>query len=295
MNEIEFHQGLAELRPCLHRYCARMVGSAVDGEDVLQETLLKAVRGWSKDVPQENIEGWLFRIAHNTSLDFLRSRKRRDVVPLSEDVASASPPEPQITRVAFRTFLRLPELQRCAVVLKDVLGYSAEEIAAIIGCTTGAAKSALQRGRVNLRRLAAEPQDVRLPIMTDQERILLSRYVALFQNGDFDGIREMLTDGVKLELVNRMRIEGSQKVGMYFTRYKEEAQWNFVLGAIEGLPAILAFDIHGVMEKPTHFVLIDWDEGRISAIRDFIFAPYTVEVVEWARLRESVIPNPEAT
>ena len=67
-----FDRTLAEMRPRLHRYCARMTGSVVDGEDVLQETMVKAIEGYASAGPIENQEGWLFRIAHNTALDFLR-------------------------------------------------------------------------------------------------------------------------------------------------------------------------------------------------------------------------------
>lgn len=290
VSETEFHQVLAELRPRLHRYCARMVGSAVDGEDVLQETLLKAFQAWSPEMPQDNVEGWLFRIAHNASLDFLRSPKRREVLELPMDLASPPLPETQAISVGFRTFLQLPELQRCAVILKDVLGYSAEEVAAVAGCTTAAAKSALQRGRANLRRLVAEPEDTRLPIMLDQERRLLSRYVALFQAGDFDAIRDMLAKGVKLDLVNRLTLEGRDKVGVYFTRYNEVGQWDFALGAVEGRPAVLAFDLEE-MSRPTHFILIGWQGEEVAVIRDFLFTPYVAETLEWTRLK----PQPHKT
>src|SRR5580693_5029336 len=63
MNEDEFEERLKALRPRLHRYCARMTGSAVDGEDVLQETLIKVLR--ARDERVDNLEGWVFRIAHN--------------------------------------------------------------------------------------------------------------------------------------------------------------------------------------------------------------------------------------
>jgi RNA polymerase sigma-70 factor (ECF subfamily) len=284
MNEDEFEDRLKALRPRLHRYCARMTGSAVDGEDVLQDTLVKALRARTEAAGVDNLEGWLFRIAHNASLDFLRHRSRNTVVPLTEDVEATPLPEADSIAVGFRTFLQLPELQRCAVILKDVLGHSVDDIAGIAECTPAAAKSALQRGRLALRQLAQMPEDTRLPLMSDADRRKMTAYVHLFRNGDFDAIRAMLADDVKLDLVNRLKLEGRDKIGLYFTRYAQETKWRFALGAVEGQPAMLVFDGTGPMERPAHFVLIDWRNDRIAAIRDFLFAPYVLEALDWGRL-----------
>ncbi|MFJ7356404.1 sigma-70 family RNA polymerase sigma factor [Phyllobacterium sp. NPDC097923] len=284
MNTDEFEDRLKALRPRLHRYCARMTGSSVDGEDVLQDTLIKALRARTEGTIVENLEAWLFRIAHNTSLDFLRQRSRSNVVSLTEDLADATMPESDIVAVGFQTFLRLPELQRCAVILKDVLGHSVEEIAAIAGSTPAAAKSALQRGRVALRQLAQAPEDTRLPLMSDPDRRKITAYVHLFRSGDFDAIRAMLADDVKLDLVNRLEWKGRDKIGLYFTRYAEETKWRFAFGAVEGQPAMLVFDSTGPMDRPAHFVLIGWSDSRIVEIRDFLFAPYVLEGINWVQL-----------
>ena len=284
MNTVEFEDRLNALRPRLHRYCARMTGSAVDGEDVLQDTLVKALHARAQGAGVDNLEGWLFRIAHNASLDFLRDRSRNTVVSLTDDVEAAPVPDADIVTVSFQTFLQLPELQRCAVILKDVLGHSVDEIASIAECSLTAAKSALQRGRAALRRLAQPSEDTRLPLMSDSDRRKITAYVHLFQSGDFDAIRAMLADDVKLDLVNRLQWEGRDKIALYFTRYGEETKWRFALGAVEGRPAMLVFDSTGPMEKPAHFVLIDWSESRIVGIRDFLFAPYVLEAIDWVRL-----------
>ncbi|MBB6485873.1 sigma-70 family RNA polymerase sigma factor [Rhizobium lusitanum] len=279
-----FEDRLQALRPRLHRYCARMTGSAVQGEDILQDTLVKALHARSQGAEVDNLEGWLFRIAHNTSLDFLRSNSRNTVVPLTDDIEADLIPEADIVAIGFQTFLRLPELQRCAVILKDVLGHSIEEIAGIADCSPAAAKSALQRGRVTLRLLAQEGEDTRLPLMSDTDRRKIAAYVDMFRSGDFDAIRAMLADDVKLELVNRLTWQGRDKIAPYFTRYAEVAKWRFALGAVEGRPAMLVFDGTGSMDIPAHFVLIEWSEGRIIEIRDFLFAPYVLEAMDWVRL-----------
>jgi len=284
MSTDEFEDRLTALRPRLHRYCARMTGSAIDGEDILQDVLVKALYARAQGAGVDHLEGWLFRIAHNASLDFLRVRSRGTVVPLTEDIEAAPMPEADIVAISFQTFLRLPELQRCAVILKDVLGHSIDEIAGIAECSPAAAKSALQRGRAALRRLAQAPEDARLPLMPDAARRKIAAYVDLFQSGDFDAIRAMLADDVKLDLVNRLQLDGRDKIVPYFTRYAEVTKWRFALGAVEGQPAMLVFDSTVPMESPAHFVLIDWAENRITRIRDFLFAPYVLEAVDWVRL-----------
>ena len=189
-----------------------------------------------------------------------------------------------IVAISFQTFLQLPELQRCAVILKDVLGHSVEEIAGVADCTPAAAKSALQRGRTTLRRLAQLPVDTRLPLMPDGARQRMADFVELFRNGDFDAIRALLAEDVKLELVNRLKLAGRDKISPYFTRYAEETKWRFAFGAVEGRPAMLVFET-GAKVVPAHFVLVDWRTDRIAMIRDFLFAPYALEALDWVLFR----------
>jgi len=102
---------LGELRPKLHRYCARMTGSVIDGEDVLQEALVKAIEAFPQARPLANPEGWLFRIAHNAALDFLRRRSRQDQLRSDEDPDMIVDPvttteSRQIAAASLRTFMR---------------------------------------------------------------------------------------------------------------------------------------------------------------------------------------------
>ena len=120
---------LVAMRPKLHRYCARMVGSVIDGEDVLQDALIKAMEAFGAAGPIGNPEGWLFRIAHNTALDFLRRRNRQEALYSAEEVDMIADQldavtSRQIAAASLRTFMRLPVAQRSSVILMDVLGCS---------------------------------------------------------------------------------------------------------------------------------------------------------------------------
>src|SRR5262249_2531243 len=126
-------QLLGELRPKVHRYCARMTGSVIDGEDVVQEAMLKAIEAFADAGSISNPESWLIRIAHNAAVDFLRRRTRQEVVRSDEDPdmiidPSATLNDRQIVAASLRTFMRLPVAQRSTVILMDVLGYSLDEI-----------------------------------------------------------------------------------------------------------------------------------------------------------------------
>src|SRR5450432_3861080 len=144
---------VAGVRPELHRYSARLTGSVIEGEDIVQDTLAKAFYALSQAVDVPPLRPWLFRIAHNTALDFLKSHGRRFVdahAEVEELAGFEDTPDPAVVRAALARFLSLPIAQRSAVILKDVLGHSLEETAETMGSTVMAVKAALVRGRGKL-------------------------------------------------------------------------------------------------------------------------------------------------
>ena len=282
----EFERLVGELRPVLHRYCARMAGSAVDGEDIVQDALIKALSALPNVSVIGNPEGWIFRIAHNTALGFLRRRARGPMMKKIEDLgqvaAQVSPDDDyEAATISLRTFMRLPALQRSTVILKDVLGHSLEEVASITGASEAAAKSALQRGRVRLREFANDPTDVSLPILSDVMGVRLIKYVEGFKTGDFDAVRAMLADDVKLDLVAKLRKQGKSQVGEYYARYAVSEQWAFAPGLVDGRAAMIVYDREVSAETPAYFVALDFDGDRVVSIHDFLFARYAMDGVEW--------------
>lgn len=283
----DFERFLAEMRPMLHRYCARMTGSVIDGEDVVQDALLKAFASRAAADALANPRAWLVRIAHNTALDFLRRRARGPVLETDgalDMVPAPEPPDPEIVSASLRGFMRLPTLQRAAVILKDVLGHSLEEVASITGASVAAAKSALQRGRERLRAIAREPDDAPLPALSDAARLRLTAYVDGFKTGDFDAVRAMLAEDVELDLVAHFRQRGKSDVGGYFRRYAAAEQWAYAAGTVEGRPAMLVYDRAVSLDTPAYFVALDLASGRVVRIRDFLFARYAMDGVELLRI-----------
>jgi len=270
------------LRPKLHRYCARMTGSVIDGEDVLQDALIKAMEAFAASGPIGNPEGWLFRIAHNTALDFLRRRAQQEAVRSDEEVDSMADQRDavtsrQIAATSLRTFMRLPVGRRSSVILMDVLGCSLQEVCGIMDLSLPAAKAALHRGRAQLREIAGEPEDAPLPKLSDADRDRLGAYVAHFNARDFDAIRSLIADDVKLELVGKTRLNGKAEVSRYFGNYSNVSDWRLAAGLVEGRPAILVFDPDAPNSRAKYFMLLDWSAGKVATIRDFRHASYVIE------------------
>ena len=276
---------LTDMRPRLHRYCARMVGSVIDGEDVLQDALIKAVEAFPSAGGIGNPEGWLFRIAHNTALDFLRRRNRQDSIRSAEEVDMLADPmdavaSREIASTSLRTFMRLSVAQRSSVILMDVLGCSLQEICEVMDSSLPAVKAALHRGRAQLRELADEPDDRPPPKLSEADRDRLGAYVAHFNARDFDAIRAMIADDVRLDLVNKTRLSGKAEVSRYFSNYSEVSDWHLVPGLVEGHPAILVFDPNEPGSTPKYFMLLRWSADKVATIRDFRHAAYAIDGAE---------------
>ena len=269
---------VAGVRPELHRYCARLTGSVIEGEDIVQDTLAKAfyALSLSPDVPP--LRPWLFRIAHNAALDFLKShgRKQQDLQADFEDLAGfEDKPDPAVVRAALARFLSLPVSQRSAVILKDVLGQSLEETAETIGTTVMAVKAALVRGRRKL--LEPEALEVEMKAPTRAE---LDKYASLFNARDWDGVRALVSDDCRLDLVSKSQRRGKQ-VGMYFGRYEEE---NVALRVVR-LEGQLAFAAYPPGPgQPAYFMLLEFEGGLVHSIRDFRYVSYIASEADFELL-----------
>jgi RNA polymerase sigma-70 factor (ECF subfamily) len=256
------------VRPELHRYCARLTGSVIEGEDIVQDTLARAFYALSLSAEVPPLRPWLFRIAHNAALDFLKSHSRKytDVRADVDEVAGyEEKPDPAVVRAALARFLALPVTQRSAVILKDVLGHSLDETSETMGTTVMAVKAALVRGRAKLLEGEAQPAAIEA-----QARAELDRYARLFNARDWDGVRALVDDDCRLDLVSKSRRRGKQ-VGMYFGRYEKE-DISLRVVRLEGKLALAAYAPGAA--TPAYFILLEWEGGRVQSIRDFRYVKY---------------------
>lgn len=276
---------LGEMRPRLHRYAARMMGSAFDGEDVVQDALAKAAEALGAGAEVAEPDAWIFRIVHNTALDALRRRRRqevRDALAVSDDATTDEADRRIAVEAGLNSFLHLVPAQRSTVALVDVLGHSLAETATILGMTVPAVKAALHRGRARLRELAHQVEVAAVIAPAERER--LRAYADRFNAHDWDALRALLADDVKLDLANRSSLSGARDVSVYFTRYAALPDWRASVGMAEGRPALLIRKLGNESGTPVFLVLLDWRGDRIAAIRDFHFATYIMDGLSWSTI-----------
>jgi RNA polymerase sigma-70 factor (ECF subfamily) len=272
-------QWLADMRPRLHAFCGRMMGSAIDGEDVVQEAFIRAASAYAGAAPIARPEAWLFRIARNAAIDTLRQRRGGTADPAEHDDADPGADSAARAKVTlgFTAFLPLPPPQRASVVLVDVLGYSLAEAATILETSVAAVKATLHRGRT---RLAAPPEPT--PIK-EQEKLRLRAYADLFNAREFDALRDLLATDVQLVMPPNIRRDGKSDVSIYYTRYSEAGiPWRMEPAYLDGQPSLLAID---PADPRVRFpVLLDWSDGRIVGIRDFHYARYVMDGIDIAQI-----------
>jgi len=270
-----------DIRPELHRYATRMTGSVADGEDVVQDTLARACFELAQHQALPPLRPWLFRIAHNRAIDHWRHEAHRRAEPLESalglaDDAALEPDNAlareQAVRAALHSFLQLAPAQRGCVILKDVLDHSLEEIAAELELSVPAVKAALHRGRAALQALGEAPPAVR----PRETSAALRRYASLFNAHDWDGVRSLLADDVRLDLVSRRKAAGRRDVGVYFGNYGRTAGWHLKPAWLEGREVLAVLDDPG-STSPRYFIELAWRTGEVAAIRDFRYVAYIAQ------------------
>jgi RNA polymerase sigma-70 factor, ECF subfamily len=292
---------LEQYRTALTGHCYRMLGSVLDAEDAVQESLLRAWRGFAGFNERSSLKTWLYRIATNVCLDALASGRRRLrptdlspptqvhpalvltqrerehwLEPIPDALAlpqSADPEELALLResirLAFVAALQyLPPRQRAVLLLTQVLSFSAEEAAEILDMSTPAVGSALQRARATL--------DARKPVTTPptlsiEQHALIGRYVDAFEHYDIQTLCQLLREDVKLSMPPyELWLEGPSSISQWFLGFGAECRSSRLVpvAACGGTPAFAQYHDHGA--TPFAIFLLELQEEKIASISYFL-------------------------
>jgi RNA polymerase sigma-70 factor (ECF subfamily) len=266
----DFIEQAAPFRAELIAHCYRMLGSVHDAEDLVQETYLRGWRGYQSFEERAALRTWLYRIATTACLRALENRARR-VLPAGLGDGSVDPdtdidatggsyhwleplpdsltPETAVTarqsvRLAVATALQeLPARQRAVLILRDVVQFSAAEVAELLETTPAAVNSALQRARAHLADVAPDEDDASEPDDADR-RELLDRYCAAFENADLAALTELLQTDVRLEMPPLpIWFTGRDAVTRFLARraFAPAGEVVFIPTAANGQPAVAEY------------------------------------------------------
>ncbi len=278
-----FLETIALLRPKLHRYCARMTGSTLDGEDVVQDALFDAYRRLDTYDESRPIGPWLFRIAHNRCIDVLRRREARAQ---TEDAAAepavteaVDPPGPALGRAVEHLVQHLPPKERACVLLKDVFDYTLEERADLVGSTPGGVKAALHRGRAKVNALPPSTGPRPAPVLARDIERLLRLYVDLFNQRDWERLRTLIAADATLRVTDLF--EGPLRESPYFDHYARlPMPLVAILSAIDGQPAVVLYPQAPSPSEPRAIVRISVDNGLIVHVTDYTHCPWVIGTAE---------------
>jgi RNA polymerase sigma-70 factor (TIGR02960 family) len=297
-DEESFAELIEPHRRELHAHCYRMLGSVHDADDALQEALLGAWKGRSGFEGRSSLRSWLYAIATNACLRILEGRKRRELPggagrgddprePLGGPVAEAVWIEPypdellryedrESVELAYVAALQLlPPNQRAALILREVLGFSAREVAEILETSVAAVNSALQRARAKLEReLPARSQQETLRALGDERsRELVARFVDAWNRADVAGIVAMLSEEASFSMPPLPTwFRGKDDIAAFITARVFRSKWRFAATRAGGQPAMVGYrrDRERGRDRLDVLVVLTFEGELVAAITAFI-------------------------
>ena len=271
---LAFLETITTLRPSLHRYCARMTGSVMDGEDVVQESLFEAYRKLDHFDESRPLKPWLFRIAHNRCIDFLRRKGVRDKAESAAavpNVGESAEPILETATAVEHLVLTLPPKERACLLLKDVFDYSLEEIAELVESTVGGVKAALNRART---KLAESPPPAKAAQSVSPElKQIMQLYVDRFNRRDWDGVRELTAADARLRVAERFA--GKLAQAPYFANYERWPwPWKLAVGDVDGEAVVIILRHDAGKWTPHSAIRLEVISHRIERIEDYLHCPW---------------------
>jgi RNA polymerase sigma-70 factor (ECF subfamily) len=293
-DEQAFVQLTAPLRRRLHAHCYRMLGSVHDADDALQETMLRAWRGIGRFEPRAELSSWCYRIATNVCLRMIEQRGRQEAAavdaylqPYPDALLEPTTPADEAERretigLAFVTAMQLlPPRQRAALVLRDVLGWSARETADLLGLSVAATNSALQRARERLERERREGTLARVhrPANERAEATLMQRFVEAWEAVDMERLTALLTGDALMTMPPEvMRFDGPAAIGGFFSTVPMDGHLDKIRlrpARSNGQPALAAYvqEEAGEPSRAYGIMVFAVDGDRIAGITGFAGYP----------------------
>ena len=316
---------LDEHRTELVAYCYRMLGSAFEAEDAAQESLFRAWRAYDRFEGRASLRSWLYRIATNVCLDMLGSSQRRarpmDLGPASTADSSVPAPLPEsvwiepipdsrvlpggdpsevavardTVRLAFVAALQhLPPKQRSVLILREVLAWSAAEVAELLDTSVASVNSALQRARATLAQAEIADTDPIRPLDADQ-RDLLARYVDAFERYDMNALAKLLHEDATLSMPPlSLWLRGPEQIRAWMLGTGSGCRGSKLIpAAANGTPAFGQYRPSGPggRHEPWALVVLEISGGRIAGVNSFLdterlfpfFGLPPTPPTEWAR------------
>ena len=290
----------------LTAYCYRMLASAFEAEDAVQETMVRAWRGLDRFEGRSSLRTWLYRIATNVCIDIVNGRQRRArpmdlgpssttaeaslvelpqsawVTPIPDQLVVASSEDPaeraiakETVRLAFVTALQhLPPRQRAVLILREVLRFTAAEVAALLDTTVASVNSALQRARATLANVdAAAPSEP----LDDDDHELLARYLDAFERYDLDLLTSLLHEDATLSMPPyNLWLQGPEEIRQWLVGPGAECEGSRMMQVdANGTPAFAQYRPSGPAgrHEPWALHLIEVADGQVSGINTFLDTP----------------------
>jgi RNA polymerase sigma-70 factor (TIGR02960 family) len=308
-DEAAFRELTDSYRRELQFHCYRILGSMPDAEDALQETMLSAWRGLRGFEERSSLRAWLYRIATNRCLDALRDPGRRPPAApeppfeppattrlaestwlepypdaLLEGIVDASPgPDAryetrETVELAFIAALQeLPPRQRAALLLRDVLGFRAGEVADMLGTSGDSVKSALKRARATINRLHPAPGRERAPLPDSaEERQLVRRFSDAWVADDIDSVVALLTDDAWVTMPpSPLQYQGRPAIAAFLREiamWRGERRYRLIATRANSQPAFGCYrtDVHAPIAHPAGLIVLTLGGERIAAITNFV-------------------------
>jgi RNA polymerase sigma-70 factor (ECF subfamily) len=280
----DFEAAVAPFRGELHAYCYRMLGSVHDADDALQDALLRAWRGMDRFEGRSSLRSWLYRIATNASLDLIERRPKR-VLPIEAeeeslwlepypDPVDASYEQRESVELAFVAAIQhLPGTQRAALLLRDVLGFRAREVASLLDTSEDAVNSALARARRVLRERTPErsQQETLQALGDDEVRALVERYTEALERGDVERIVALLSEDATWSMPPLPEYyRGLAEIRGFLLEGPTTRRWRHVPARANGQLAVGGYMWDGDRFAPYVIDVLTLDGSRITAITAFI-------------------------